>query len=184
MGCDVAMEAPPIVSTYDWGSLGHVVDVGGGNGSLLIALLKAYPRLHGTVVDLPGAAHAAREAFAAAGLGDRADAVAGSFLDPLPPGAGGYLLSAIVHNWDDEAARAILRRCAEAAGGEGRVFVIERIGPDGESPSTTRDLRMLAYFNGRERRVSDLAELAADAGLRIAAVHAAGPSAVVELAAA
>jgi hypothetical protein len=62
--------------------------------------------------------------------------------------------------------------------------LIERTGPDGDSPSTTRDLRMLAYFNGRERGVSDVAALAADAGLRIAEVHAAGPNAVVELAAA
>src|SRR5439155_21260948 len=56
MGCDVAAEAPAIVAAYDWGSLGHVVDVGGGNGSLLIALLAAHPALRGTVVDLPGAA--------------------------------------------------------------------------------------------------------------------------------
>jgi len=181
MGSDVAMEAPAIVSAYNWGSLGHVVDVGGGNGSLLIALLTAYPALRGTVVDLPGTADAARKALKAAGFADRSAVVAGSFFDPLPPGAGGYLLSAIIHNWDDEAVRTILRRCADAAGIDGAVFVVERMGADGQSPSTERDLRMLAYFGGRERGLAELTALAADARLRVAAVHAAGVNSIVEL---
>jgi predicted transcriptional regulator/SAM-dependent methyltransferase len=181
MGADVATWAPAIVSAYDWGSLGHVVDVGGGNGTLLIALLRAYPTLLGTVVDLPTPAEAARKEFAAVGLADRADSVAASFFDPLPPGAGGYLLSAIIHNWDDESARAILRRCAEAAGPNGAVFVVEKIGADGESPRTEMDLRVLVYFGGRERGLGELTALAADAGLRVAAVHAAGATPVIEL---
>jgi hypothetical protein len=181
MGADVATWAPAIVSAYDWGSLGHVVDVGGGNGTMLIALLNGYPALRGTVVDLAGPANAARKAFVAAGLSDRATAVAGSFFDPLPAGAGGYLLSAIIHNWNDESAKAILRRCAEAAGAEGAIFVVEKIGDDGESPGTEMDLRMLAYLGGRERGLAELAALAADAGLRVAAVHAAGATPVVEL---
>jgi O-methyltransferase domain len=88
MGADVTVEAPDILSAYDWGSLGHVVDVGGGNGALLIAMLTEYPTLRGTVVDLPSAAESARRAFTKAGFADRADAVAGSFFDPLPAGAG------------------------------------------------------------------------------------------------
>lgn len=183
MGSDVATEAPAIVSAYDWGSLGHVVDVGGGNGSLLIALLTAHPALRGTVVDLPGAAAAARKALTAAGFAERSDVVAGSFFDPLPPGSGGYLLSAIIHNWDDQTARMILRRCAEAAGAAGRVFVVERLGADGESPSTERDLRGLVYFGGRERGLAELTALASEAGLEVAGVHAAGVSSIVELAA-
>jgi hypothetical protein len=182
MGADVAAEAPDIVAAYDWGSLGHVVDVGGGNGSLLVALLTAYPGLRGTVIDLPGAAAAARKALAAARLGDRAEAVAGSFFEPLPPGAGGYLLSAIIHNWNDESARAILRRCAQAAGATGKVFVCERMGADAESPNTRRDLQSLAYFGGRERGLAAVTALAASAGLRPVAVHAAGVNSIVELA--
>src|ERR1700687_2356232 len=127
MGCDVAADAPDMVSAYDWGSLGHVVDVGGGNGALLIALLTAHPALRGTVFDQPATAEAAREALKAAGFGDRADVVAGSFFDPLP-GADGYLLSAILHDWDDEAAVRILTRCEEAAGPEAPVFVAGQSG--------------------------------------------------------
>jgi hypothetical protein len=180
MGADVAAEAPDIVAAYDWGSLGHVVDVGGGNGSLLATLLLAYPDLRGTVLDLPRAADAARTALAAAHLSGRAEAVAGSFFDPLPPGAGGYLLSAIIHNWNDDAARTILRRCAAATGGQGRVFVCERMGRDGESPSTARDLQSLAYFGGRERGIREVTALAGLAGLSLTAVHPAGVNTILE----
>jgi hypothetical protein len=180
MGSDVAAWAPGIVSAYDWGSLGQVVDVGGGNGSLLIAMLARYPALRGMVLDLPGAAGAARKALTAAGLADRGDAVTGSFFDPLPPGAGGYLLCAVLHDWGDEAARAILRRCAEAAGTDGRVLVVEKFVTDSDA-RTEMDLRVLAYFGGRERGIAELTALAAAAGLRVAAVHPAGATPVVEL---
>jgi len=183
LGADVAARAPGVVSGYDWGSLGHLVDVGGGNGSLLIALLKAYPGLRGTVFDLPDTAKTAREALMAAGLADRGDVVAGSFFDPLPPGAGGYMLSLIIHDWDDEHARAILRRCAEAAGSGGSVFIVESMRGDG-SPHTGMDLRMLAVYGATERGVDELTALAGDCGLATVAVHPAGASAIIELAAA
>ncbi|MCX4681839.1 methyltransferase [Streptomyces sp. NBC_01433] len=183
MGADLAAaRGDDIVSGYDWGSLGHVVDVGGGNGSLLIALLNGHPALHGTVLDLPDTAEVARKALAAAGLADRGDAVPGSFFDQLPPGAGGYLLSSVIHDWGDREAQAILRRCAEAAGAGGKVFIVERIGADGESPGTGMDLRMLAYYGGRERGAAELTALAAEAGLTQLAVHPAGILSIVELA--
>ncbi|ROQ23192.1 O-methyltransferase [Streptomyces sp. PanSC19] len=184
LGADVAVRAPGVVSGFDWASVGHVVDVGGGNGSLLAELLKANPTLRGTVVDLPDAVQAAKERFADEGLGDRADAVAGSFFDALPAGAGGYVLSLVLHDWDDEAATAILRRCAEAAGDTGSVFVIESIGETGEAPHTGMDLRMLCVYGAKERGVAEFSALAAAAGLDVAAVHPAGPSAIIELTAA
>jgi len=182
MGSDVAAWAPLVVAAYDWGSLGHVVDVGGGNGTLLVAMLRAHPALRGTVFDQPDTAEAARQTLAAAGFANRSDVVSGSYFDPLPPGAGGYVLSAILHNWDDEAARAILRCCAEAAGTTGTVFVVEKTGADGESPRTHMDLRVLAYFGGRERGVAELTSLAVDSGLHVAAVHPAGDLTIAELA--
>jgi len=180
MATDVEAWAPDILSAYNWGSLGHLVDVGGGNGALLIAMLHRYPDLRGTVLDLPGATEAARKALTATGLADRSDAMAGSFFDPLPPGAGGYLLCAVLHDWDDAPARAILRRCAQAAGTDGRVFVVEKLVTDTDH-RTEMDLRVLAYFGGRERDIAELTALAAAAGLRVAAVHPAGATPVVEL---
>ncbi len=184
MSANIPQRAPDIVACYDWGSLGHVVDVGGGDGSLLIALLHAFPNLHGTVVDQPETAETARKALTAAGLAHRGEVVAGSFFDPLPPGAGAYLLSFIVHDWNDAAVRRILRRCAEAAGADGSVFVVENTGLDGESPSTGMDLRMLAHCGGKERGVAELAELASDCGLRVAAVHPSGQLSTIHLVAA
>ncbi|KAA6223311.1 methyltransferase [Streptomyces albofaciens JCM 4342] len=184
MGADVAAWAEAVVPAFDWGSLGRIVDVGGGNGTLLAALLTAYPTLRGTVFDQPETVRAARATLAAAGLADRGDAVPGDFFEALPPGADGYVLSAILHDWDDDAARTILRRCAEAAGARGRVLVVERVGADGESVHTGMDLRMLVYFGARERGVAELTELAAGAGLRVAGVHQAGDLAVVEMVAA
>jgi hypothetical protein len=93
---------------------------------------------------------AAREALAAAGFADRSDVVAGSFFRSTSTGRRRYLLSAILHNWDDDAARAILRHCAEAADRDGAVFVVEKIGADGETVYTERDLRVLAHFGGRD----------------------------------
>ncbi|MGQ0805513.1 MAG: methyltransferase [Actinomycetota bacterium] len=184
MGADVAAWAPAVVAARDWKPLGHVIDVGGGDGTLLAALLRAHPTLRGTVFDQPATADAARKNLAALGLADRGDVASGSFFDPLPAGAGGYLLSAILHNWNDEAAGAILRRCADAAGTTGRIIVVEKTGPGGESPRTDVDLHVLAYFSGRERGVTELTALAADVGLDVAAVHQADDLSILELAAA
>lgn len=162
-------EAPALAAGIDWGELGHVVDVGGGNGTLLAAILSAHPNLRGTLIELPGPAAQARDVLAGAGVSDRCEVVAGSFFEPLPAGAGGYLLSGVLHNWDDEHALAILRRCAEAARRSGRVLVVQDLVASG--PSTEMDLRMLVYMGGRERTPAELEALAVRAGLRAGTVH-------------
>lgn len=182
MGSDMPARSPEILDAYDWGTLRQLVDVGGGSGALSIALLQRYPDLRALVVDLPETADDARKAVAAGGLADRCEVVGGSFFDPLPSGAGGYLLSLVLHDWADGPARAILRRCAEAAAGtDARVFVVERTGADGGTPHTGMDLRMLVLYGGKERSVAQVAALGADAGLDLAAVHPAGAFAIVEL---
>ncbi|MEU9844164.1 methyltransferase [Actinomadura sp. NPDC048032] len=175
-----ADRARRIASAYDWASLGRVVDVGGGDGTLLAALLTAHPGLRGVLVERPPATDAARKALAAAGVADRAEVETGDMFGRLPPGAGGYVLSLIVHNWGDDPARAILARCAEAAGADGSVFVVENVGPDGAGP-TGLDLRMLAYCGGKVRSLPELSALAAEAGLGVASVHPAGAVSIVEL---
>ncbi len=183
MSFNLRQAASAILAAYDWASLGHVVDVGGGDGTLLTALLTEHPGLRGTLVELPGPAAVAREAVAAAGLAGRIGVVAGSFFDPLPAGAGGYLLSDVLHNWDDDRAAAILRRCADAAGPDGLVFAIERLGENGHAPSTELDMRMLAYFGGRQRDRGELTDLAAAAGFEVTAVHTRAGMSVVTMAA-
>lgn len=181
MGRHVAHDGAAVAEAYDWGSLGHVVDVGGGNGSLLSVLMSRYPGLTGTVVDLPGPVADARVRFRAEGLSDRARAVEGDFFSPLPAGGDGYVLSSVLHDWGDDEAVRILRGCADAAGEGGSVLVVEAVGRNGESPSTAMDLRMLVFTGGKERGLADLGRLAARAGLRVRSTWPAGFLAVIEL---
>ncbi|WP_141579317.1 methyltransferase [Actinomadura sp. WMMA1423] len=181
MGSRLAADAEAVAAAYPWASLGHVVDVGGGNGSLLIAILRAHEDLRGTVLDLDGPAARAREAIASAGLEHRAEAQAGSFFDPLPAGAGGYLLSGVLHDWDDDEAVRILRRCAEAASATGKVLVMEHIEDAYTASNTEGDLRMLCYVRGRERTREQLDEMARSVGLQIHSVKPAGSHSLIEL---
>ncbi|WP_216204728.1 methyltransferase [Amycolatopsis aidingensis] len=171
MSAQSADTASLLAAAYDWAALGEVVDVGGGAGTLLIELLRTHPNLRGTVLDLPGPAAAAERALHEAGLAERGRTVSGSFFDPLPEGAGGYLLALVIHDWSDEEASTILGNCAAAAGPAGRVLLVEAIGTAAGQPGNTEmDLRMLAYCNGRERSLDQLTELADAAGLRIGSV--------------
>jgi 2,7-dihydroxy-5-methyl-1-naphthoate 7-O-methyltransferase len=179
MGGRLTADLPGVAAGYPWAALGHVVDVGGGDGSLLIALLRAHDTLRGTVVDLPATASRARAAFTAAGLAGRATAEAGSFFDALPAGAGGYVLSGILHDWDDDAATRILRRCAEAAGDTGRVLLVDHF--RGAGVYADSDLRMLCYVGGRERSLDQVGALAAAAGLHVGPARPGGSRSIVEL---
>jgi 2,7-dihydroxy-5-methyl-1-naphthoate 7-O-methyltransferase len=157
--------APQIADRFDWSRFPEIVDVGGGDGNLLATILAAHPSVRGRVVDLPPSAEAAAERFASAGLTDRATAVPGSFFDPLPWGADVYVLSDIIHNWDDDHAREILSGCRQAAAPTGTVVVIEAV--LGLSVDTTMDMSMLMCFAGQERTVDQLTALAAAAGLTL-----------------
>jgi SAM-dependent methyltransferase len=162
-----------VVDGYDWTAVRHVADVGGGTGTLLAEVLRRDPRMRGTLVDLPETAVRAREYLAGLGLDDRCEVVGQSFFDPLPAGADVYLLCRVIHDWDDPEASAILRRCAEAAGGTGRVLMIESHGVAGDAAAgiAEMDLRMLVLAGGRERTIDDYSALAVGAGLQVAAVH-------------
>ena len=110
--------AAQIAERYDWGRFGHIVDVGGGDGTVLAEIMQRHPDVRGTVVELPPTAAAAAERFATAGLQHRAATVPGSFFDALPSGADAYVLSDILHDWDDPHAAADprpLRRGRRAA---------------------------------------------------------------------
>lgn len=159
------VQAPQIAERFDWSRFPEIVDVGGGNGTVLAAILRAHPSVRGRVLDLTAAP--AIERFAAEGLEDRAGAVSGSFFDPLPVGADAYVVSDILHDWDDEQAREILAQCRRAATPDATVIVIEPV--RGQGADTGINLFMLMCFGGRERTVDELAALAADSGLTLRA---------------
>ena len=157
------VQAAQIAERYNWGRFVEIVDVGGGDGTVLAAILEAHPEVRGRVLDLPPTVAAAAERFAAAGLRERAAVVSGSFFDPMPTGGDAYVLSDILHDWDDAHARAILTRCAQAADLNGSVVVIEPL--LGQGVDTSMDLFMLMCFGGQERTVDELTRLAADCEL-------------------
>jgi SAM-dependent methyltransferase len=159
----IRRQIPGIVERFDWSRFHTLVDVGGGSGHVLAAILTAHHRLRGHLVELDATAATARRTFAERGLHDRADVTTGSFFDPLPAGADAYLLMDILHNWDDEHAHRILARCAEAVRPAGRVLVIEPVG--GIRAQSEWNLAMLVMYGGRERRLPEFRALAQPHGL-------------------
>ncbi|MFD4764079.1 methyltransferase [Streptomyces sp. NPDC058439] len=164
--------APEVAKGYPWKTATRVADIGGGTGALLEAVLKASPGTRGTLVDLGGTVEGGAERFASAGLTGRTDTVGQSFFDPLPAGADVYVLSQILHDWDDRESVKILTRCAEALPPKGRVMVVERViaHDDGRHLNTEYDLRMLVFNKGKERTLEEFTALATQAGLRLAEV--------------
>lgn len=156
---------PELAGCYDWSRVREVVDVGGGSGTLLAALARAHPHLRGTVLDLPRTARAAEERFAREGLAERCRAQAGSMFEPLPAGADVYLLSIVIGDWTDEKAAAILRRCAEAAGPDGRVLIVESLLENDPASSSAMDLLMLVLTEGRSRTLEQFRAVILAAGL-------------------
>lgn len=168
MASGAARSARDVIRGYDWSAASHVVDVGGGKGVLLAALLAARPHLRGTVVELPSTASAAESYLSGVGLGGRCAVAAGSFFEPLPAAADVYILSNVLHDWDDENALRILRGCASAAGARGRILVVERVLDAGNERDVTEDdLRFLLVFGGRARTLEQFQSLADATGMSV-----------------
>jgi hypothetical protein len=150
----------------EWRGDETVVDVGGGNGSLLVELLKRQPGLRGIVVDLP---ETVRDE---ASLGDRIEFVEGSFFERVPEGDV-YILSTILHDWDDEHAARILRTIRAAARPDSRLLVLDQIVPPGNEPGGGKwlDLLMLALLSGKERNEAQWRELLAAGGFEPVRFH-------------
>jgi len=161
--------ASDVVTGYPWAEISLVVDVGGGSGALLARILRAYPHLGGILVDLVAGSPEAVAVLKEANVDDRCECRVLDFFGPLPAGADVYLLRNIIHDWPDERATAILRRCTDAAGPGGRVLVVERVVTTDRNQQelTGMDLRMLVLFGGRERVLEEFNALAAAAGLRL-----------------
>lgn len=161
------------VRACDWSAMRHVVDVGGGSGALLAELLTAAPALRATLVDLPETVDRGRRLLAERGLDGRCAFAGQSFFDPLPSGGDAYVLRRVVHDWADDDAVRILRRCAQAAGRDGSVILVETDGGENDDSAVfaEMDLRMLVLSGGRERSVEAYTALAAEAGLDVAEVR-------------
>ncbi len=159
-------DAEVLANPAEWDSIHTVVDVGGGTGALLAEILRAHPKVRGTLVDLPRTIARAGETFAAAGVADRVTTVGQSFFDALPAGHDLYVLKNVLSDWPDAEASAILKRCAVAARPSGRVVILTGVKP-GEEASP--ELLMMILVGGRGRTFEEFKSMARGAGLESSA---------------
>jgi hypothetical protein len=162
-----------LIATYDFSSTRTVVDVGGGNGALLAAVLKANRGARGMLVDLAAGLAGAGDVMKEAGVDDRVTLVEGSFFESVPVGADLYMLKSIAHDWDDERALNILRVCRRAMTETSKLVLVERDlpehidDPSAALPTVMSDLQMMVVLGGRERTPREYAQVLEAAGLRM-----------------
>jgi hypothetical protein len=171
------------VQAYDFSAFSTIVDVGGGQGALLAQVLASAPSARGVLFDQPDVIASAGQALRAAGVGDRCDLRAGDFFESVPAGGDAYVLSNIIHDWDDKPAEQILANCRDAMTDGGRVLLVEAVMPDGGTPSPTvklMDLNMLVLCDGKQRTEPEFAELLDGAGLRLSRIVPGGLCSIVE----
>ncbi|WP_198370162.1 methyltransferase [Roseomonas rosulenta] len=146
-------EAQAVIEAYDFGRFGCIVDIGGGEGQLLTAILLACPGAEGILFDQPKVAASAKRVLSSAGLGQRCEAVGGDFFESVPGGGDAYVMKSVLHDWDNAAAARILRSCRRAMPPGASLLAIERlVGPPNEDPSGKFfDLNMLVQYGAQER---------------------------------
>lgn len=164
-----ASENDAVVSAYDFANLRTIVDVGGGQGTLIMRILKANPLARGLLFDMPHMAELARPLLAQAGLTDRCEFQAGDFFASVPTGGDIYIMKKVLHDWDDDRALKILQNCRAAISPKGRLLLIELVVPDQNEPSFSKmlDLLMLTYVGGQERTEQVYRHLLNAAGFQV-----------------
>ena len=162
-------ETQAMIDAYDYTGVNTLVDIGGGNGTVLTAVLKKYPAIKGVLYDLPGVIERAKKNIADAGLSARCQTIAGSFFESAPPGGDAYQMRHIIHDWTDEQCLTILGHIRKVIPKTGRLLVIEMVIKPGNTPQPAKwlDLNMLVLPGGRERTEQEYRELYAKAGFKL-----------------
>ena len=160
-------------AAYDFEGVGVAVDVAGGNGALLAAVLRRLHTARGILFDLAHGLEGARQLLEDAGVADRVTITEGSFFESVPTGGDLYVLKSIIHDWDDEYAVQILSSCRRAMHPGARLVLVERFMPERiDSPddylgTVMSDLHMMVVLGGRERTTQEYSSLLTDAGLSL-----------------
>jgi O-methyltransferase domain/Dimerisation domain len=162
-----------LLAAYDFSEIGTLVDVGGGRGELIIAVLKAYPGMRGVLFDRPHVIQGANGLLESAGVADRCTTACGDISESVPCGGDAYLLKSIIHGASDELAVQWLRNCCHAMDGRGKLLLVEYIIPPGNDlhPGKLMDVLMLVgTHGGRERTEAEFRSLLAEAGFHLARI--------------
>jgi O-methyltransferase domain len=176
--------APSVAADYDFSEIRTVVDIGGGQGTLLEAILRRHPHLHGVVLESASVAARAEALLGASDVADRCEVLAGDFFEQVPDGADCHVMANVLHDWDDARALQILRNCRRSLAAGGKVLIVERLIPDDPSkavPTLLSDINMLVLTGGQERTNAEYDKLLTAAGLNIGTVTpVAAPYGVIE----
>ncbi len=165
-------EPPAVAEAYDFSGFGTVVDVGGATGNMLAAVLGRHPEPRGVLFDLPHVVRDAPELFRARGVADRVRIEGGSFFETVPAGGDAYILSHVIHDWDEGQCLTILGHCRAAMKPDARLLIVEMVLPAGDAPHPGKmlDLTMLVMPGGQERTEAEYAALLDKAGFRLTRV--------------
>ena len=158
-----------LTSLYDFSQFGKIVDVGGGHGGLITAILQKNPGVKGILFDAPQVIEGAQSKIEAAGLADRVETVAGDFFKSVPEGGDAYIMKWIIHDWDDKRAVTILKNCRKQIPSNGKIILVDSVVPESDEPHFSKfiDLNMLVMTGGKERTAKEFEELFAAAGFRL-----------------
>jgi hypothetical protein len=160
------------LEAYDFSGVDKLVDVAGGTGGLISAILAAHPRMRGVLFDLPHVIAEAGPALDAAGVRDRCETAAGDFFRAVPEGGAAYVMKWVIHDWDDEKATVILKNIHRAMDEKGKLLLIEMIILEGNQPDLSKflDLNMMVITGGRERTEGEFKSLLAASGFELTRV--------------
>lgn len=158
-----------VVEALDFGRFRCVVDLGGGHGQLLALILARHPSIRGILFDAPHVIAGAGGPLRAAGVASRCEPVGGDFFIDVPTGGDAYVMSHILHDWDDESAARLLQTLRRAVVAGTRLLIVEKIIPPGDGPGLAKlmDLHMLVLTGGLERTEGEFRELLTRAGFRL-----------------
>jgi ubiquinone/menaquinone biosynthesis C-methylase UbiE len=158
------------IEAYDFSSINKLVDIGGGKGGLLAAILQAYPTMEGVLFDHPDVIDRAKNSRELLVMNDRCQLVGGDFFEAVPAGGDTYLLKNVLHNWDDLRAKDILRHCHQAMKEQGRLLIIDSVIPAGNEfyGGKFMDINMLVMCpGGRDRTEAEFQNLFTSTGFKL-----------------